>query len=334
MRLFPEQCEATSQKGIIMSAQNWNGPGVQGIVPVIPIPFTTEEEIDESALGRLVDFAVASGVRAVCLPAYGSEFYKLSEAERHRVVEIAVAQAAGRTLVIAQSNHDSAKLAAAFARRNAALGADLISVAIPRRFALPDDELLRFLTTVHEAVDVPCLVQDFNPGGPTVGIDFISRLRAKCPNFRYLKLEEPLLAKKVHAIRETVGDSVQILEGWGGLFMMELIPLGICGVMPGLGMADLLNYAFYRRRAGDNDAAFAVFDKVLPWIVFALQNLELYLYCEKRLLQARGLLDNAICRTAGFVPDAFTAEYVDLVNARVVEAARELPRDAPVPANL
>ncbi|HWB98167.1 MAG TPA: dihydrodipicolinate synthase family protein [Bryobacteraceae bacterium] len=297
---------------------------VQGIVPVIPTPFTAEEEIDEGALRRLVEFAVECGVGAICLPAYGGEFYKLSEEERHRVVKIAVEQAAGRTLVIAQSNHDSARLAAGFARRNAALGADLISVAVPRRFALSNGELLHFLSTVLKAVEVPCLVQDFNPGGPTVGLDFISRLRDECPNFHYLKLEEPLLAEKIQTMRKALGDRVQILEGWGGLFMMELIPMGICGVMPGLGMADLLGKAFFLRQAGDTDAAFAVFEKVLPWIVFSLQNLELYLYCEKRLLQARGILPNAICRSAGFVPDPSTAEYVDLLNTRVIEAARHL----------
>jgi 4-hydroxy-tetrahydrodipicolinate synthase len=297
---------------------------LQGVVPVLPIPFTDDEEIDESALRRLVDFAVECGVSAICLPAYGSEFYKLSEAERYRVVEIAVEQAGGRTLVVAQSNHGSAKIAASIARRNASLGADVVSVAIPRQFALPDDELLRFLSTVLHAVDVPCLVQDFNPGGPTASVDLIARVHAECSNFRYLKLEEPLLAGKVQAMRSATSDAVRILEGWGGLFMMELIPLGICGVMPGLGMADLLNQVFFRRLAGESDAAFDLFGKLLPHIVFSLQNMELYLYCEKRLLQARGLLSNTCCRTAAYVPDAATVAYVDELNRRLVAAAAEL----------
>ena len=53
--------------------------GVSGVVPVIPIPFHDDERIDEDALRRLVEFAAAAGIGAVCLPAYGSEFYKLSE---------------------------------------------------------------------------------------------------------------------------------------------------------------------------------------------------------------------------------------------------------------
>jgi hypothetical protein len=52
----------------------------------------------------------------------------------------------------------------------------LIAMAIPRQFHLGDDDLLRYLTPILNAVDVPCLVQDFNPGGTTVGMSFITRL--------------------------------------------------------------------------------------------------------------------------------------------------------------
>ena len=63
-------------------------------MPVIPTPFRAgTEEIDEEALGRLVEFAAGLDVPALCLPAYAGEFYKLSEAERLRVVAAAVAAA-------------------------------------------------------------------------------------------------------------------------------------------------------------------------------------------------------------------------------------------------
>ena len=45
-----------------------------GVVPLLPTPFTGTEEIDEAALRRLIEFAVSSGLEAVCLPAYASEF--------------------------------------------------------------------------------------------------------------------------------------------------------------------------------------------------------------------------------------------------------------------
>jgi 4-hydroxy-tetrahydrodipicolinate synthase len=282
------------------------------------MPFDESERIDEDSLRRMVEFAVARGLGAICLPAYASEFYKLSEQERVRVVQVAASQAAGRTLVVAQSNHASSRVALSMAQAHVENGADLIGVALPRQFALADDDLLRYLTPILDGVDVPCLVQDFNPGGPTVGVDFVVRLRAECPNFRYLKLEEPLLAAKVSAIREATKDEIGILEGWGGLYMMELIPAGICGVMPGLAIADILNRVFDLRRGNMIVEAVQLFEKVLPQIVFSLQNMELFLYCEKRLLQARGLLSNARCRNAGFTPDRYAVDYVNELNDRIL----------------
>src|SRR4051812_45014025 len=218
---------------------------LMGVIPVIPMPFDENEEIDEAALRRLADFAVACGVGAICLPAYGSEFYKLSDQERLQVVRIAVDQVAGRLLVIAQCNHGSSRIALSVARKNIEAGADMISLAIPRQFALSEHDLLRYLTPVFNGVNVPCLMQDFNPGGPTVDVDFVVRVLSECPNLRYLKLEEPLSAPKVAAIQKATDNRVGVLEGWGGLYMMELIPAGICGLMPGLGMADLLNRVYF-----------------------------------------------------------------------------------------
>src|ERR1035437_10465602 len=49
---------------------------IHGIVPIIPTPFTHKEEVDWSALRKLVAFARETGACAGCLPAYASEFYK------------------------------------------------------------------------------------------------------------------------------------------------------------------------------------------------------------------------------------------------------------------
>ena len=112
-----------------------------GVVPIIPTPFTSREKIDEQALERLVDFAIAGGVKAACLPAYASEFYKLIDEERLQVVKIAVECAAGRIQIIAQSNHPSLKVAVMLAQANIEAGADIIALAVPRIFDLPEDSL-------------------------------------------------------------------------------------------------------------------------------------------------------------------------------------------------
>jgi len=293
---------------------------LNGAVPIIPIPFAHDDSIDEEALRRLVEFAVSKGFAGICLPAYASEFYKLSDEERLFVVKVAVRQAAGRLLVVAQSNHGSSRVALQMARRHVENGADLISVAVPRTFVLNDDDLLRFFKPILNGVNVPTLVQDYYPTGSTIGPNFVARLSAECPRFRYLKLEEPQVTTKIVAIRAALKDKIKVLDGMAGLYLMELVPAGIVGVMSGLAIADALNVVFRLRAANRSEEAFELYEKLLPFIVFGLQNFELWLYCEKRLLQARGLIESPRCRDASIVPDPHTVRYVDELSDRITHA--------------
>lgn len=305
-----------------------SGIELRGVVPVIPTPFRADESIDLDGVTASVEFAVRCGVGAVCLPAYAGEFYKLAEAERLQLVVTAIAAAKGRVLVLAQSNHPSARVAAELARRHADLGADLISFAIPRQFGLPAADLLDYCRTICRAVTLPVLIQDFHPGGTTVGADFARALLDECPNFRYLKLEEPLMAAKVRAIREATGDRIGVLEGWGGMYLLDLIPSGIVGLMPGLGPADILQRVWQLGTSGRTDDALDLFERVLPQIVFSLQSMEFYLGLEKKLLAARGVLPetSTYVRRPTWTPDAETLAYGLRLNQRVIAAAGNMPR--------
>ena len=295
---------------------------IDGIVPVVPTPFDNYGHIDEEGLRRLVDFCVAGNACAICLPAYAGEFYKLSEQERHDVVRIAVDQAAGRIPVIGQANHPSSRVALDLAHRMEASGVSMISIATPRIFALSEDDLLRYFRTVCQSISVPLLIQDFNPGGATVGADFAQRLHTDCPNFSYLKLEEPMMAEKVSRILEATRGKVGVLEGWGGLYMMELIPSGICGIMPGVPLLRVLNEVYWMRKRGENKQAYTAYQSVLPFIVFTLAHLELFLHVEKRLLKAMGLIASAHVRDATIHLDSHAEAYAEWLIAQVLPLVR------------
>ena len=112
----------------------------------------------------------------MCLPAYASEFYKLDPAERLEVVETAVAQARGRIDVIAQVNYASAIQAVENARVAQKAGTNAINAAVPRMFPVGERDLLRYFGRILDAIDLPLVIQDFNPGGPSIGAGFISQL--------------------------------------------------------------------------------------------------------------------------------------------------------------
>lgn len=295
-----------------------------GVVPIIPTPFLENEEIDEPALRNLIEFAIAGGVQAVCLPAYASEFYKLSDEEKIQVVKIAINQAAGRIQIMAQSNSPSLQIAIKLAKVNVAAGASVISLAVPRIFNLPEASIQIYLSEFFNAVpDTPVLIQDFNPGGSSISVSLINNLRKAHPNFKYLKLEEPLCAPKFEDIIKTTEGTVGVFEGWGGLYAMELIPVGISGIMPGLGVADILQKIFTLRKKGETQKAFELFERVMPQIFFSLQNMELFHYAEKELLIARGVLKNSISRKAAYIPDASSVKYIRELNQRIVKLAED-----------
>ena len=299
---------------------------LRGVVPVVPTPFTRDEAIDLDALADCVRYAANSGLCAVCLPAYASEFYKLSDAERRQVVQTAIRAAEGRIGVMAQANHPSSRLAAELAREYEALGASLISVALPRLFALKESDLLGYAGAICQATKLPVMIQDFNPGGPTVGGEFARRLAEACPNFRYLKLEEPLMGGKIRSIVEATGGRIGVLEGWGGMYVLDLIPAGICGLIPGLGVADLLQRVWELAHSGQQQEATGVFQVLLPQIMYSLQHTELFNWVEKRLLAARGVLPDAstYVRRATWTPDDATLAHADRLNGEVVALARRL----------
>jgi|GEM_PF-2106004 len=64
-------------------------------------------------------------------------------------------------------------------------------------------------------------------------------------------------------------------------------------------------------------------EKLLPFTVFGLQNFELWLYCEKRVPQARGLMVNPRCGSACISPDPHSLRYVDELIDRVVQALKK-----------
>ena len=292
---------------------------ITGIVPVLPTPFRPDEALDLNSLKRIVRFCVEKGFSAVCLPAYASEFYKLTMDERYTVVATAIEAASGKIQVIAQSNHYAGIHASEIAVRNERLGADLISVAVPRMFEISEADVFKFVSDVLGATTLPVLVQDFNPGGPTITAETARLLNQRFPHFRYLKLEQPLMAPKVVEILEATDGAVQVLEGWGGMYLLEGVAAGVCGAMPALGVADVLQETYGLAVAGHTGAAMDRFQEVLPYVVFSLQNMELLIQMEKSLLVRRSLIAHDTVRSATLTLDPETAKHVELLVDRVLQ---------------
>ena len=79
--------------------------------------------------------------------------------------------------------------------------------------------------------------------------------------------------------------------------MLEGIRAGIDGIMPGAAVADLLDAVFAAASSGRWERAHDLFGALLPFVVFALADFELFLQMEKRTLVRRGLIATETVRS-------------------------------------
>ena len=297
---------------------------IRGCIPIIPTPFASDEAVDFAGLRSLIEFAVACKFEWVCLPAYASEFYKLSDYERQQIISTAIDQARNRVKVIAQCNHPSARVAAEIGRQSEELGASALVFSIPREFLLGEKDVYRHLSAILENLHLPIVIQDFNPGGSTISPQLVATLHSNFRHFRYFKLEEPLMGTKVQEVIELTRGEVGIIEGWGGMYLLELLPWGICGLMPGLAVADILQTVFQLGQAGQWEQARQIFSRVLPQISFSLVNMEVFHHAEKRLLRARGILKCASVREPTVALPELYEQYIDSLNEDILKLLEEL----------
>lgn len=285
-----------------------------GVLPVLPTPFTSADEVDYRSIARLVDFAQRCGVRTVVTPAFGSEFYKLDGNERQRVIETAVAEAKSRDLrMVVQCNHTTPRLAARLAREANNLGAAAVSTALPRAFAASENQLLDYARRVCDATDLPVIVQDWNPGGRTADAEFFITLHQHCANFRLAKLEDPGVGKTVHTITNETSGHVGVLSGWGGSYAVQLHAAGICGLMPGLAFADVFVRLWSHLNGGKMQRALNEFSQIAPYVQFSLQTFEQFHHAEKHVLWKRGALATPFVRAVTIDLDAVSQRYLDLL---------------------
>jgi dihydrodipicolinate synthase/N-acetylneuraminate lyase len=284
-----------------------------GVIPILPTPFNGADEVDLESVKALVDFAASAGVTAIGTPAYASEFYKLDGTERTRIIETSIAHSAGRLPVIAQCNHYSPRHAARLAVEAEKMGAAAINVALPRAFPSAPRQLLDYARAVCDAVSLPVVIQDWSPSGGSVGLPFALELRRHCPNFRFLKLEDAGIGPLIRAIRRETSGEIGVFVGWGGMYLMEMQPAGACGIMPGLGVADVLVRVWQLACEEKWPEAFALFARILPYIHFSLQTLEQHHHVEKHLLMARGVLRRAAVRPVTVELSDDSRRYMDFL---------------------
>jgi dihydrodipicolinate synthase/N-acetylneuraminate lyase len=284
---------------------------LRGAIPVMAAPYHEDESIDEDGLRKQVDFAIGKGAAAVCVPGFGTEFYKLSDPERYRVADVVLEHTAKRKPVIISTGSGSVYTSIQFSRYAESKGADCLMVLPPRITPLTLKELIRFYERVAGSVSIPIMIQDADFTGAGIPPKTYAELSKSLPNLKFAKLENPLPgAKCAEVIRESEG-RLQVVFGLWGIYMADGLPKGSGGIMAGPGIVEVYARIINLFDEGKAEESRNLLYRTMPYLSFCMQHLEAGLFLDKRMLKRRGVLKNEILREPHLHLEETNADEMD-----------------------
>ncbi|PZG02687.1 dihydrodipicolinate synthase family protein [Micromonospora deserti] len=294
---------------------------VHGLVPILATPFGPDGALDLPSLRRLTEFQLASGVAGVAVFGMASEGFALTTDERARILAAVTDVVAGAVPVVAGVSGTSTVTAIEQAAAAVAGGAAALMVLPPFMVKPTPDQLLTFYGDVAAATGVEVMVQDA-PGatGVTMSPALIAEL-GKLDGVTSVKVESPPTAPKVAAVVAARADAgFAVLGGQNAQFCLEEYARGATGTMPACEFPDLLAPVLADWSAGRHAAARAGFTRLLPLILFGLQQGVAWAV-HKEVLVRRGLIADATVRSPARPLDpagreSLTAILTDLGLAR------------------
>jgi 4-hydroxy-tetrahydrodipicolinate synthase len=183
---------------------------LSGLYSAIVTPFTADgAQIVERSLRDLVDRTITAGGDGIVACGGTGEFTALSEAERRRVVETVVDQAAQRVPVVAQTGGLSTLEAIRHTEHAAEVGADAVMVAPPFYDPLSPMQALDYFGAVAASTTLPVMVYNY-PHGTGLAMDpaLIRALVEQSSNIRYIKdssADPYLLSVLATELKDTIG---------------------------------------------------------------------------------------------------------------------------------
>ncbi len=282
---------------------------IKGICPIIATPFTENGEVDYEDLYSLVKTLIQGGCHAVTLFGIAGEYYKLSDEERKKMVEITVkaARENGGKTIISVTDH-ATEVAVKTAKMFEEMGADCLMM-LPPFFLKPGASYLyEHMKAIGKAVNIPIMAQ-YAPEqtGVAISPETFVKLQSECPNIVYYKIECKPAGPYVTSLMKLTDGNMKIFVGNAGFQFIECSDRGAIGAMPGCSMYDVYLDMYHKYANGDRQGATRVHNKLLPMLNHIRQNVEQIISFEKRILKRRGIIKSDYCRK----PSYNTDEYFD-----------------------
>jgi 4-hydroxy-tetrahydrodipicolinate synthase len=298
---------------------------LQGVLPIIHVPFTDADAIDVGALRREIDWAYAQGVDGIGTGMV-SETLRLTFDERVALTHHLAEMSDGRGATFASVGAESSAQALVFARIAQKAGCDSVMAVPPVTCRLPEAALVDYFRRLAEGVDLPVIVQDASGyAGQAIPLRVYAKLLEHYgPDKILFKPEAAPIGPNLSALRDATGGKARIFEGSGGILLVDSYRRGIAGTMPGVELLDGIVALWKALCRGDEEAVYRLYFPICALVALQMQaGLDGFLAVEKYLLVKRGLFTSERRRTPNaWDLDVETAREVDRLFDRLQAALR------------
>jgi 4-hydroxy-tetrahydrodipicolinate synthase len=148
---------------------------IRGSMPALITPMKNGA-VDEAALRKFVAWQIDQGSHGLVPMGTTGESATLNHDEHMRVVELCVAEAAGRVPVIAGAGSNATAEAISLTKRAKAVGADAALLVAPYYNKPTQEGIYRHFAAIAEAVDIPILLYNI-PGRSVIEISLETMAR-------------------------------------------------------------------------------------------------------------------------------------------------------------
>jgi 4-hydroxy-tetrahydrodipicolinate synthase len=286
---------------------------IRGVCPVLSVPFLENGEVDVAGFARITRHVLGTGVTAVMLFGFASEFYKLTDDERTQLRRALLHETHGRdgiTAIVSITDH-ATEVAVRRAREAVADGANALNILPPSLLGPSRAAVVDHLLAILGAVDVPVIVQ-YAPAltGTSLDAQTLCRVASGHPNLRMVKVESTPPGRMITDL--AAGDPpLPALVGYAGIQLPDALRRGAVGVQPGCSFTELYVAIWRDWKSGEHDRALDLHRRLLPYIAYWMQNVELIVQAEKTILARRGIITSDRCRAPGWTLDREERAMID-----------------------
>jgi 4-hydroxy-tetrahydrodipicolinate synthase len=252
---------------------------IEGVCPVLSVPFHKNGEVDYASFESMVQWILSLGIKSVLLFGVASENIKLSDEERSKLLKILLRLRMGTNLKVITSVADhSAHLAVRRAIDYESMGTDYINILPPTFFNPTPAQITHHISSILASVKLPVIVQHLPQGGGVNDVGDLVTLSSRFNNLKMIKCEANPPAESIKRVHQLSNNQVETLIGWGGIHWAT----GTAAEQALLEQ-DLVEF---EERLG----------KFLPVISEWINTIEELVAAEKFVLAQRGIIHNDYCR--------------------------------------